>query len=56
MIRKAVHKNGKYYHGVGGGITCESETEFDYEETLQKAKAVLQALEGSKESEKIYVV
>ena len=56
VIRTAVHKNGKYYLGVGGGITCESETEFEYEETLQKAKAVLQALEGRKESDKISVV
>ena len=43
VIRTAVHKNGKYYLGVGGGITYESETEFEYEERLQKAKAVLQA-------------
>ncbi|WP_022819917.1 aminodeoxychorismate synthase component I [Fusobacterium russii] len=44
VIRTAVHKNGEYYLGVGGGITCESELEFEYEETLQKAKAVLEAL------------
>ena len=56
VIRTAVHKNGTYYLGVGGGITCESETEFEYEETLQKAKAVLQALEGRKEIDKISVV
>ena len=56
VIRTAVHKNGKYYLGVGGGITCESETEFEYEETLKKAKDVLQELEGRKESDKISVV
>lgn len=44
VIRTAVHKDGKYYLGVGGGITCESELEFEYEETLQKAKAILEAL------------
>lgn len=44
VIRTAVHQNGKYYLGVGGGITCESDLEFEYEETLQKAKAVLEAL------------
>jgi para-aminobenzoate synthetase component 1 len=44
VIRTAVHKNGKYYLGVGGGITFESELEFEYEETLQKAKAVIEAL------------
>lgn len=44
IIRTAVHKDGDYYLGVGGGITCESELEFEYEETLQKAKAILEAL------------
>lgn len=44
VIRTAVYKDGKYYLGVGGGITYESELAFEYEETLQKAKAVLEAL------------
>lgn len=44
VIRTALHKNGTYYLGVGGGITAESDLEFEYEETLQKAKAVLEAL------------
>lgn len=44
VIRTAVHQDGMYYLGVGGGITCESDLEFEYEETLQKAKAVLEAL------------
>ena len=44
VIRTAVHKDGKYYLGVGGGITAESDLEFEYEETLQKAKAVLEAM------------
>lgn len=39
-----MHIDGKYYLGVGGGITAESDLEFEYEETLQKAKAVLQAM------------
>lgn len=51
VIRTAVYQDGKYYLGVGGGITCESELEFEYEETLQKAKAVLEAIaEGGDES------
>ena len=29
---------------TGGGITAESDLEFEYEETLQKAKAILEAL------------
>lgn len=44
VIRTALHKDGRYYLGVGGGITAESELEFEYEETLQKAKAILEAL------------
>ena len=44
VIRTVLHKNGMYYLGVGGGITAESDLEFEYEETLQKAKAVLQAM------------
>ena len=44
VIRTALHKDGKYFLGVGGGITAESDLEFEYEETLQKAKAILEAL------------
>lgn len=44
VIRTALHKDGIYHLGVGGGITCESDLEFEYEETLQKAKALLQVL------------
>lgn len=44
VIRTALYKDGAYHLGVGGGITAESELEFEYEETLQKAKAVLQAM------------
>ncbi len=44
VITTALYKDGKYYLGVGGGITAESDLEFEYEETLQKAKAVLLAM------------
>lgn len=44
VIRTALHRDGVYHLGVGGGITAESELEFEYEETLQKAKAILEAL------------
>lgn len=43
-IRTAIHKDGEYHIGVGGGITYESEKEFEYEETWQKAKALLDAI------------
>ncbi|WP_331275573.1 aminodeoxychorismate synthase component I [Peptostreptococcus equinus] len=44
VIRTALYKDRKYHIGVGGGITCESNLEFEYEETEQKAKALLNAL------------
>lgn len=44
IIRTAIHLDNQYHLGVGGGITCESDLEFEYEETLQKAKALLEAL------------
>lgn len=44
VIRTAVCQAGRCRIGVGGGITCESDLEFEYEETLQKAKAVLEAI------------
>lgn len=44
-IRTAVFKNDFYSIGVGGGITYESQPSFEYEETLQKAKALLEAID-----------
>jgi para-aminobenzoate synthetase component 1 len=44
IIRTALFKNGTYHLGVGGGITSESELQFEYDEILQKAKAILDAL------------
>lgn len=44
VIRTALHQNGLYHLGVGGGITCESDPDLEYRETMQKAKALLQAL------------
>lgn len=44
VIRTAVHQQGRYHIGVGGGITCESELEFEYEETMLKARALLKEL------------
>lgn len=48
VIRTALCQNGVYHIGAGGGITYESELEFEYEETLQKAKALLNVLYGRK--------
>lgn len=44
VIRTALCQHGKYWVGAGGGVTCESEPEFEYEETLQKAKALAKEL------------
>lgn len=46
VIRTAVHQDDTYYIGVGGGITAESDRDFEYEEIWQKAKALLTALKG----------
>lgn len=49
VIRTIVKKQGKFYFQVGGGITAESVPESEYNETLDKARALLRALkfEGS---------
>lgn len=44
VIRTFLVKGGKVYFQVGGGIVYDSEPEAEYEETLHKAKALIQAL------------
>lgn len=44
VIRTILKKGDKAYLGVGGGITYESNEEDEYEETLQKAKALMEVL------------
>ncbi|MBE6014361.1 MAG: aminodeoxychorismate synthase component I [Lachnospiraceae bacterium] len=48
VIRTGVFKDGVYHLGVGGGITFESDLEFEFEETWQKAKALVDVLEVEK--------
>lgn len=43
-IRTILHKNGKYYFSAGGGIVADSDPELEYEETLHKAKGMMEAL------------
>lgn len=50
IIRTLIHRQGTYHLGVGGGITCESERGFEYQETLQKAKALLEVLADERNS------
>lgn len=44
VIRTIVKKDNKAYFGVGGGITIESIEEDEYQETLDKAKALMRVL------------
>ncbi|MGN0485259.1 MAG: aminodeoxychorismate synthase component I [Lachnospiraceae bacterium] len=44
IIRTAVYQNQTYFLGMGGGITSESDISYEYDETLQKAKALLEAI------------
>jgi para-aminobenzoate synthetase component 1 len=45
-IRTLVAKNNKAYFSVGGGIVADSDPESEYQETLDKAAGIFQALGG----------
>jgi len=45
VIRTFLTKEGKAYFQVGGGIIYDSDSEAEYMETLDKAKALIQALQ-----------
>jgi len=44
VIRTFLIKNNKAYFQVGGGIVADSEPEAEYQETLDKARALMQAI------------
>ena len=44
VIRTFIVKGGRAYFQVGGGIVYDSEPEAEYEETLDKARALIKAL------------
>jgi len=44
VIRTFIIKDGKAYFQVGGGIVYDSDPEAEYQETLDKAKALIEAL------------
>lgn len=48
-IRMAVKKDGKVYVQAGGGIVADSEPEKEYEESANKAAAVMNAIRNAKE-------
>jgi len=45
VIRTFLIKDGKAYFQVGGGIIYDSDSEAEYIETLDKAKALIRALQ-----------
>ncbi len=46
VIRTIIIKDNKAYFQVGGGIVADSVPEKEYQETLDKAKALIRALKG----------
>ena len=44
LIRTVLHVNGWYYFHVGGGIVADSDPDMEYDETLHKARGIMQAL------------
>jgi para-aminobenzoate synthetase component 1 len=44
LIRTILKKQDKLYFGVGGGIVADSKPEEEYEETLVKAGAMIEAI------------
>ena len=44
-IRTLVQKDDQLYLQVGAGIVADSDTEREYEETINKAKALVRAIE-----------
>jgi para-aminobenzoate synthetase component 1 len=47
VIRTFVASGGRVTFSVGGGIVADSEPESEYQETLHKARALIQALAGA---------
>jgi anthranilate/para-aminobenzoate synthase component I len=45
-IRTAVAQNGRVYFSAGGGIVADSDPEQEYRETLDKARALIDALQA----------
>lgn len=52
-IRMAVKKNNKVYVQAGGGIVADSVPANEYQESANKAKAVMLAIENAKEAVRI---
>ena len=48
-IRSVLIRDGKAYVQAGAGIVADSEPEREYEETLNKAKAIFRAIQLAEE-------
>lgn len=44
-LRTALVKDGKVYVQAGGGVVADSDPEFEYQETINKSKAIIMAAE-----------
>ncbi|MCH5265879.1 MAG: anthranilate synthase component I [Lachnospiraceae bacterium] len=49
-IRMAVKKDNKVYVQAGGGIVADSKPEMEYQESANKARAVMMAIQNAKEA------
>jgi anthranilate synthase component 1 len=47
-LRTCVLKNGKAYVQAGGGVVADSQPEYEYDETVNKATAMLRAIDWAK--------
>lgn len=54
VIRTFIIKDDKAYFNVGGGIVYDSDPEKEYDETLDKAKALVEAVSSSVEDREEY--
>ena len=46
-LRTAMIKDGKIYLQAGGGVVADSDPESEYQETINKAKALMRAAEDA---------
>lgn len=46
-LRTAVIKDGTLYVQAGGGVVADSDPEFEYQESINKARALIRAAEGA---------
>ena len=54
-IRTAVARNGRVYFNAGGGIVADSDPADEYQETLDKARGLIDALAVPPQSSPRYV-